>query len=144
MKVVTTEKLPIKLWLPGDEELDEATMQQAKNLANLPVARFWVGVMPDCHLGYGMPIGGVLATEKAVVPNAVGVDIGCGMIEINLEGLCAVQKTKEVMQTWSMETHKGVQVGIASHKKGVEWAIRMRDAVTNTFIDRSVSWTRRE
>ena len=144
MKVVTTEKLPIKLWLPGDEELDEATMQQAKNLANLPVARFWVGVMPDCHLGYGMPIGGVLATEKAVVPNAVGVDIGCGMIAIHLDGLCALQMTKEVLQTWRVETHKRVPVGMASHKKGVELPIRLRDAVTNTFFDRSVSYTKRE
>jgi tRNA-splicing ligase RtcB len=55
-------------------------MEQAKNLANLPFAFKHIAIMPDCHEGYGMPIGGVLATRAVVVPNAVGVDIGCGML----------------------------------------------------------------
>lgn len=54
-------------------------MEQVRNLANLPFAAKWVAIMADTHLGYGMPIGGVLATERVVIPNAVGVDIGCGM-----------------------------------------------------------------
>lgn len=41
--------------------------------------------MPDCHSGYGMPIGGVLASKNVIVPNAVGVDIGCGMIAIKTD-----------------------------------------------------------
>jgi tRNA-splicing ligase RtcB len=79
MKVIDTERLPIKMWL---EVIDDKTLAQARNLANLPFAFKWVALMPDAHLGYGMPIGGVLATEGVVVPNAVGVDIGCGMVAV--------------------------------------------------------------
>jgi tRNA-splicing ligase RtcB len=76
MKTITTERIPIKLWT---DDIDAAALQQAKNLANLPFAFRWVAVMPDVHVGYGMPIGGVLATDGMIIPNAVGVDIGCGM-----------------------------------------------------------------
>ncbi len=75
-KVISTERLPIKLWL---NNLDDEAMQQARNLANLPFAYKHIAIMPDSHTGYGMPIGAVLATQSVVIPNAVGVDIGCGM-----------------------------------------------------------------
>src|SRR5262245_38019306 len=70
------QRVPVKVWL---EELDAPTLEQALNLARLPFAAHHVALMPDAHLGYGMPIGGVLAADGHVVPNAVGVDIGCGM-----------------------------------------------------------------
>lgn len=76
MKVINTEKLPIKIWT---DNADENAIEQARNLANLPFAKKWIAIMADTHLGYGMPIGGVLATDRVVIPNAVGVDIGCGM-----------------------------------------------------------------
>lgn len=78
-KVISTERLPIKMWL---DELEDSAVQQAKNLANLPFAFKQVCLMPDAHSGYGMPIGGVLATKGVIVPNAVGVDIGCGMCAV--------------------------------------------------------------
>jgi tRNA-splicing ligase RtcB (3'-phosphate/5'-hydroxy nucleic acid ligase) len=68
--------IPVKLWL---DDLEESAKEQVINLASLPFAFHHVAIMPDAHMGYGMPIGGVLATQKCVVPNAVGVDIGCGM-----------------------------------------------------------------
>jgi len=83
-KTIRTEKKPIMLWLP---DLDPDTLQQAKNLANLPGIHSHVAIMPDAHVGYGMPIGGVAATDGIVIPNAVGVDIGCGM--------CAVRTSLE-------------------------------------------------
>jgi tRNA-splicing ligase RtcB len=76
IRTIDTEKIPIKLWL---REMEKGAMQQARNLANLPFAFRHIAIMPDAHEGYGMPIGGVLATEDHIVPNAVGVDIGCGM-----------------------------------------------------------------
>jgi tRNA-splicing ligase RtcB len=76
MQTIRTEKVPIKLWL---DDIEEGALQQARNLANLPFTFRWVAIMPDSHPGFGMPIGGVLATEDVVIPNAVGVDIGCGM-----------------------------------------------------------------
>jgi tRNA-splicing ligase RtcB len=76
-KVITTERIPIKLWL---DDIDEAALEQAKNLANLPFAVRHIAIMPDSHPGYGMPIGGVFAAQDVVIPNAVGVDIGCGVV----------------------------------------------------------------
>lgn len=74
------QRLPIKVWLPDQNHLEDECLQQALNLANLPFALKHVALMPDTHAGYGMPIGGVLATEDVIIPNAVGVDIGCGMV----------------------------------------------------------------
>ncbi len=79
MFTVETENIPIKIWSEGPKAVDSACLKQAKHVAALPTARHWVALMPDAHVGFGMPIGGVVATEEIVVPNAVGVDIGCGM-----------------------------------------------------------------
>lgn len=78
-KIINSERIPIKLWL---DEIEEGALKQAKNLANLPFSFRHVAIMPDCHEGFGMPIGGVLATSGVIIPNAVGVDIGCGMCAI--------------------------------------------------------------
>ena len=59
--------------------LEDSTVEQATNLSNLPFAIDHVALMPDAHTGYGMPIGGVLFADRAVVPYAIGVDIGCGV-----------------------------------------------------------------
>ena len=79
--IITTEKLPIKLWLKK-EQMDDGALEQARNLANLPFAFKHIAIMPDTHQGYGMPIGAVLATKGVIIPNAVGVDIGCGMCSL--------------------------------------------------------------
>jgi tRNA-splicing ligase RtcB len=65
-------------WLP-ESEIEPETLQQVRDIGSLDVA-VRVAVMPDAHKGYGMPIGCMLATDGVVVPYAVGVDIGCGMI----------------------------------------------------------------
>jgi len=72
------------MWL---NDIEEDALKQAKNLANLPFAFSHIALMPDTHVGYGMPIGGVLATNNVIIPNAVGVDIGCGMcaVETNVK-----------------------------------------------------------
>lgn len=74
--VITTERIPIYVWGEID---DEATLAQTRNLANLPFAHHHVALMPDAHVGFGMPIGGVLAAKGQVMPHAVGLDIGCGV-----------------------------------------------------------------
>ncbi len=75
-QVVNTGRIPIKLWI---DDIEEGALEQAQNMANLPFAFRHIAIMPDSHQGYGMPIGGVLATNGVIIPNAVGVDIGCGM-----------------------------------------------------------------
>lgn len=108
---ITSEKIPIKLWL---DDMEDGAMQQAKNLANLPFAFHHVAIMPDAHFGYGMPIGGILAAEEAVIPNAVGVDIGCGMcaVQTSLESISQAQ-LKRLMQS----VRKNVPLGFKHHKK---------------------------
>lgn len=68
--------VPVKSWC---KDIEDGAMAQAVDLAKHPVIFRHVALMPDCHQGYGMPIGGVIACKNSVIPNAVGVDIGCGM-----------------------------------------------------------------
>lgn len=115
-RIVNTEKIPIKLWL---KEMEEGAFEQARNLANLPFAFHHITIMPDVHEGYGMPIGGVLAAKGAIIPNAVGVDIGCGM--------CAARTTLKNIETEKLkeilgEMRKIIPVGFSHHerKQGLE------------------------
>ena len=68
--------VPIHSWAPN---VERSALEQAVNLARLPFAIHHVALMPDAHTGYGMPIGGVIFADAAVVPYAIGVDIGCGV-----------------------------------------------------------------
>ena len=62
--------------------LDDLTLRQAQNTASLPIVHPHVALMPDAHLGKGATVGSVLPTREAIIPAAVGVDIGCGMIAV--------------------------------------------------------------
>ena len=73
-------KVPVKVWLESEERMEKGCLEQAVHLAKLPFVRRWVCLMPDTHQGKGMPIGGVIAAKDVIIPNAVGSDIGCGMI----------------------------------------------------------------
>jgi tRNA-splicing ligase RtcB (3'-phosphate/5'-hydroxy nucleic acid ligase) len=73
---IETDGVPVKVW---GADFDEGALAQAGNLARLPFAFRHVALMPDAHVGYGMPIGGVLAALGQVIPHAVGLDIGCGV-----------------------------------------------------------------
>lgn len=94
------------------EEIDDECLNQAIHLSNLPFAFHHIALMPDCHSGYGMPIGGVLATEGAIVPNAVGVDIGCGMLAVrsNLHNI-----SKEEITEILAIARKTIPVGYEHH-----------------------------
>lgn len=74
-----TMKVPVRVWLKEEKDLEKGGMEQAYHLSRLPFLHKWVSLMPDTHTGMGMPIGGVIAAKGVVIPNAVGVDIGCGM-----------------------------------------------------------------
>lgn len=73
----------VKHWTEG-VPMDENTLQQAVNVAQLPFVFRHVALMPDCHLGKGATIGSVIPTKKAIIPAAVGVDLGCGMMAAKL------------------------------------------------------------
>lgn len=82
MKVIAEEnKRPIKAWIDG-VELEDAARQQLLNVASLPFIYKHLAVMPDVHWGMGATVGSVIPTRGAIIPAAVGVDIGCGMIAV--------------------------------------------------------------
>jgi tRNA-splicing ligase RtcB len=78
-KFIKTERAPLKIWCDGVEVEDEA-INQLRNIASLPFVFRHVAAMPDIHAGKGATVGSVIATKGAIIPAAVGVDIGCGMM----------------------------------------------------------------
>lgn len=80
---IMTEKnaVPVKSWTRG-VPFEDAAKQQLRNIARLPFIYKWIAVMPDVHLGKGATIGSVVPTLNAIIPAAVGVDIGCGMMAV--------------------------------------------------------------
>jgi len=73
--------VPIKAWTRG-VAIEDAAKRQLQNVARLPIVFHHVAVMPDVHFGIGATVGSVVATERAIIPAAVGVDIGCGMMAV--------------------------------------------------------------
>lgn len=77
----TEDGVPIKAWTKG-VLLEEAARKQLENTARLPIVHKWVAAMPDVHYGIGATVGSVIPTKGAIIPAAVGVDIGCGMMAV--------------------------------------------------------------
>jgi len=111
MKYFSEGKLVIKSWCNNPEE---GAIKQAYNMSNLPFAFKHICLMPDTHEGYGMPIGGVLATKGVIIPNAVGVDIGCGMVAVRT----SLRKisTNNLLSIIS-DIRKEIPVGFNHHKE---------------------------
>jgi tRNA-splicing ligase RtcB len=121
-RIIDTERIPIKLWL---DEIDDNTLFQVKNLANLPFAFKHIALMPDAHTGYGMPIGGVMAADNVVVPNAVGVDIGCGIcaVKTDLKLDPNIQRRlKEIVR----DIEERVPLGFKHHKRAQDESLMPR------------------
>ena len=117
MKEFAMNGTPVKMWA---NMCDATAWQQIANLGSLPFVFRHLALMPDLHGGKGMPIGTVLATKDVVIPNAVGVDIGCGM--------CAV-KTNIKVETIEQEVlrkqimrgiRKQIPLGMEHHKEAQE------------------------
>ena len=116
MEVKIINNRPVKIWT---NDVEETAMRQIENLTTLPFLHHHLAIMPDVHAGMGMPIGGVLACDGAVIPNAVGVDIGCGMCAVKtnwkMEDLPPHVIRKEIMKgirariPLGMEHHKEAQ-----------------------------------
>lgn len=78
-KFIQESGAPIKAWVDG-VQLEDAAKQQLINVASLPFIHHHVAAMPDVHWGIGATVGSVIPTKGAIIPAAVGVDIGCGMV----------------------------------------------------------------
>ena len=92
-------KLKAKIWVPI-EKVEEEALEQIRNLSTVPDLFRWIAVMPDVHPGYGMPIGGVVALKKAVIPYAVGMDIGCGVVTVktNLSAKSVLKHRHQILK----------------------------------------------
>ena len=98
-------------------DIDDKAREQIENLASLPFVHHHIAVMPDCHGGMGMPIGGVLPTTNVVIPNAVGVDIGCGMCAVKTN-LVAADIPAEVLRKRIMSGIRDrIPLGMEHHEQ---------------------------
>lgn len=80
-ELIESTGVPIKSWTRG-VQVEDAAKKQLRNLAGLPFIHKHIAAMPDVHWGMGATVGSVIATKGAVIPAAVGVDIGCGMMAV--------------------------------------------------------------
>lgn len=112
--------LPVKSWCA---DVEAGALVQARNLARHPALRHHVALMPDCHTGYGMPIGGVVAAKNAVIPSAVGVDIGCGMVAVETD--VPAERLAEMSFRRAIQTKVKERIPVGEgvyHKEKQEWA----------------------
>lgn len=118
------QQFPIKVWLGEKTDLEESCAEQAYHLAQLPFVHKWICLMPDTHAGKGMPIGGVLASDGVIIPNAVGVDIGCGMAytetNIRIEDIKGVMTGNgSLLQAVIGDILRNVPTGFAHHQQSM-------------------------
>jgi len=103
---------PITIWT---DQIEPSALQQLKNIAALPfVDPHGVAAMPDVHYGVGATVGSVIATRGAIIPAAVGVDIGCGMMAVRLAGARAEHLPERLTQIRS-EIEHSVPTGFEKH-----------------------------
>lgn len=111
-QVITEQRVPIKIWT---DDYDERSKEQLSNIASLPFIHHHVAAMPDVHLGIGATIGSVIATHKAIIPAAVGVDIGCGMVACRLSITANDLEEKSLRKVFD-QISRDVPVGRAQHR----------------------------
>ena len=110
-EVLSSQRVPVKIWT-GDA--DANSKRQLENIASLTVVHHHVAAMPDVHLGIGATIGSVIATHKAIIPAAVGVDIGCGMVACRLS-LTGNQLDEKALKKVFDRISRDVPVGREQH-----------------------------
>src|SRR5712691_4511576 len=105
-------RVPVKVYTG---EIEPAARQQLVNISRLPIVHHHVAAMPDVHLGIGATVGSVIPTKKAIIPAAVGVDIGCGMIARRLS-LTGNELDEVSLRKVFNQISRDVPVGFESHK----------------------------
>jgi len=116
--------VPIKAWTRG-VSLEPEAQQQLRNVASLPIVYKWVAVMPDVHWGMGATIGSVIPTKGAIIPAAVGVDIGCGMmaVQTTLNARDLPDSLRTIRSTIEQAVPHGRTNNGQKHDRGAWWNI---------------------
>lgn len=109
-QTLSQSRFPVHVYT---NDLDESARAQLLNIANLPIIHHHVAAMPDVHMGIGATVGSVIATHKAVIPAAVGVDIGCGMNAVRLS--LTADRLPQTLKRVRAGIEKAVPVGFAQH-----------------------------
>ncbi|HZQ75601.1 MAG TPA: RtcB family protein [Burkholderiales bacterium] len=103
--------VPVKAYAA---DIEPAARQQLVNLSRLPIVHHHVAAMPDVHLGIGATVGSVIPTKRAIIPAAVGVDIGCGMIATRLS-LAASELSEKALSKVFHQIERDVPLGFRQH-----------------------------
>ena len=125
----------VKMWI-GDMEVERSALDQIRNIADLPILAGHLAIMPDVHAGIGATVGSVIPTKGAIIPAAVGVDIGCGMCAV-MTNLTA-SDLPESLFSLRNAIEAGVPVGFAEHSRSSvkvkgSAADKLRQAETKMF-----------
>lgn len=114
MIIKTINNRLVKIWT---DNVEESAMRQIENLTTLPFLFHHLAIMPDVHAGMGMPIGGVLACKDVVIPNAVGVDIGCGMCAVKTNWKVSDIPVEVLRKEIMRGIRKRIPLGMDHHKE---------------------------
>src|ERR671919_586537 len=111
LQEITEGLVPVKVYTG---EVEPAARQQLVNISRLPIVHHHVAAMPDVHLGIGATVGSVIPTKRAIIPAAVGVDIGCGMMATRLS-LTANELDENALKKVFGQISRDVPVGFGQH-----------------------------
>lgn len=106
----------VKFWV-GDMQVEQEALQQLTNISHLPILAGHIAVMPDVHMGKGATVGSVIPTRSAIIPAAVGVDIGCGMCAV-MTNLTA-DDLPDSLYSLRNQIERDVPVGFNEHDRGM-------------------------
>jgi len=126
----------VKMWV-GDMEVEQSALDQIFNISQLPVLAGHIAIMPDVHMGKGATVGSVIPTRSAIIPAAVGVDIGCGMVAA-MTNLTAADLPDSLLAL-RHQIERDVPVGFNEHAKGIPsvsgpYADILRKNLTKTML----------
>ena len=112
----------VKAWT-GEIPVEWDAVNQIRNIAGLPVVAGHIAIMPDVHLGKGATVGSVIPTKAAIIPSAVGVDIGCGMVAVRLN--LNASDLPDTLDAVRNQIERDVPVGFEFHKAPTKMHSRM-------------------
>lgn len=141
---------PVKIYT---RDIENEALTQLKKIAELPIIHSHIAAMPDVHLGIGATVGAVIPTLNAIIPAAVGVDIGCGMSAVRLsvkssqlpDNLAAMRSAIERAVPVGLQAHKTVSIRESACKHmaaGVEWLFEKHPTVMKMLKQPNTLWTK--
>jgi len=141
---------PVKIYT---SDIENEALTQLKKIAQLPIIHSHIAAMPDVHLGIGATVGSVIPTLNAIIPAAVGVDIGCGMSALRLsikssqlpDNLLAMRNAIERAVPVGLHAHKTVSIRESACKQvthGVDWLFEKHPTIMKMLKQPNSIWTK--